>query len=106
RTWRVCFMERAPKKVAWRGCEGIAAGKEHRIRAEDWWILLVLICHFIIPGIIFWWVGLRPERAYASLLKDHGQTDTILYLGLNHEQARDIAQTLHEVSGIPLQMNL
>jgi len=31
RTWRFCFLKRAPRKVTWRGCESVAAGKEYRV---------------------------------------------------------------------------
>lgn len=105
-TWRVCFLELAPKKVIWRGTEGIAVARSYRIRLEDWWMLVILLFHFVVPALIFWWYVIRPERAYAALLKDHGSTDTMLYLGFNEEQARAIGETVHNVTGLPLHANL
>jgi|SRR5262245_2571650 len=101
-TWRVCFIPMAPKKLNWREFEGVAWGHYNSTGLIDWWIAIVLLPFFIIPAILWWWFVIRADRFYAALARDRGYPDTYLYRGKNERQAKEIAQTATDVTGLRL----
>jgi hypothetical protein len=105
-TWRYCFIERPPRRIKWSACEAIRLGRSWRPTLIDWWMGVVLLFHFVVPGIIWYWCAIRPDRTYVALLKDHGCTDETLYTGLNEAHARDMAETIHDVTGLRYEMNI
>jgi hypothetical protein len=105
-TWRWCFIERPPRRIKWSACEAIRLGRSWRPTLIDWWMGVVLLFHFVVPGIIWYWCVIRPDRTYVALLKDHGCTDELLYTGLNEAHARDMAETIHDVTGLRYEMNI
>jgi hypothetical protein len=106
RTWRFCFIERPPRRIKWSACEAIRLGRSWRPTLIDWWMGLVLLFHFVVPGILWWLFVIRPDRTYVALLKDHGCTDELLYTGLNEAHARDMAETIQDVTGLRYEMNI
>jgi hypothetical protein len=105
-TWRYCFIERPPRRIKWSACEAIRLGRSWCPTLIDWWMGVVLLFHFVVPGIIWYWCVIRPDRTYVALLKDHGCTDETLYIGLNEAHARDMAETIHDVTGLRYEMNI
>jgi hypothetical protein len=100
--WRFCFIPMAPKKVEWRQHEGIAWGHYDNTSLIDWMIVIFLLPACILPAVLFWWLVIRADRYYAALARDRGYPDTYLYRGVNEQQARDIAQTATDATGLPL----
>jgi hypothetical protein len=101
-TWRVCFIPQPPKKLNWREHEGIAFGHYSAVGTTDWIIAFVLIFFFLLPAILFWIYVIRSDRFFAALTRDRGFPETYLYRGMNEKQAKEIAQTATDATGLPL----
>lgn len=101
-TWRVCFIPQPPKKLNWKEHEGIAFGHYDAVGVSDWIIVLVLLPMFILPAILFWVYVIRSDRYFAALARDRGFPETYLYRGMNEKQAKEIAQTATDATGLPL----
>lgn len=100
-TWRFCFIPAAPKKIDWKEHEGVAIGVYNGTGFVDWWIFLVLLPFFIIPSLLWFWFVIRADRHFMALARDQGFPDVYLYRGLKEDQAREIAQVVSDVTGLP-----
>jgi hypothetical protein len=100
--WRFCFVPLAPKRLNWKEFEGVAWGHYDGSSVIDWLIVIFLLPACIVPAIIFWWYVLRPDRYYAAFARDRGYPDTYLYRGMSEQQAKEIAQTATDATGLPL----
>jgi hypothetical protein len=101
-TWRLGFIPLAPTKLNWREREGVAFGHYDPTGFVDWWMCLVLLPFFVIPAILWWWFVIRSDRFFAALTRDRGYPETYLYRGMNEVQAKEIAQTTTDATGLPL----
>lgn len=71
-TWRFAFVARPPQTIRWKEYEGIRIAESDEIDLIDWLIGGILFLYGIIPGILFWWYVLRPDKLDVMLCKDHG----------------------------------
>jgi hypothetical protein len=101
-TWRFCFFELRATKFRRNDYEGILTGTTYDIRGSDWIIFGLGIACGLVPGLLFWYFAMQKLSYYVALAKDHGFPSDYLYRGWSQEQSLDIAQTLHEISGLPL----
>jgi len=100
-TWRACFIPQPAKKLNWKEHEGIAFGHYDAIGTSDWVILFILL-PMILPAILFWIYVIRSDRFFAAMTRDRGYPETYLYRGMNEKQAKEIAQTATDATGLPL----
>jgi hypothetical protein len=101
-SWRFAFYK-LPKTTYRLGeFEGVATGKVDDNSWIDWLIFGGGIVGGIIPGLLFWYFVIRRESYFVALTKDHGFPTAQLYRGWSQTQARDIADTLHEIADLPL----
>ncbi|HKA08063.1 MAG TPA: hypothetical protein VKD71_12450, partial [Gemmataceae bacterium] len=56
----------------------------------------------LLPAILFWIYVIRSDRFYAALARDRGYPDIYLYRGMSEAQAKEIAQTATDATGLPL----
>ena len=101
-TWRICFVPLAPKKIEWRNFEGVAWGHYDAGSLLDWIVAVFLLPFCLLPAILFWYYVIRSDRYYAAFARDRGYPDTYLYRGMSEQQAKDIAQTATDATGLPL----
>lgn len=101
RTWRVAFYQLPPSEVLWREHEGVVVQKTHSTDIVDYWLLIILIGHGVIPGLLFWWYSIRPERYVVALTKNLTFPETVLYRGTDERHAKDLAAALRHVTGLP-----
>jgi hypothetical protein len=101
-TWRICFVPLQPKKIEWRNFEGVAWGHYDATSVIDWMIVIFLLPGCILPAIVFWWYVIRSDRYFAAFARDRGYPDTYLYRGMKEQQAKEIAQTATDATGLPL----
>jgi hypothetical protein len=101
-TWRVGFVPLAPTKVNWKEREGVAWGHYDSTSGVDWFFLVILLLGCFPLAVLMWWFVIRADRFYAALARDRGYPDTYLYRGTSEQQAKEIAQTTTDVTGLPL----
>jgi hypothetical protein len=98
--WRVCFVPWKPEDIRWRSYDGIALFPHHKAEASDYFMFLLLLFLGVIPGIAWWILIIQPDQYDVALTKDHGSAAMLLYRGRSDEVARDIADSLHNVTDL------
>lgn len=101
KTWRICFIPLAPQTFRMGDYEGLVSGQGHEVTVWDWLVVFFLLPAGIIPAVIWWYYAFYHVSFFVALAKDHGFPDVILYRGWNEAHMRDVAETLHEVTGLP-----
>lgn len=100
-TWRACFLPLTPMEIRWRECEGVTVRSGHEVGSSEWVAVLVLCLCGIIPGVIWWIYVVNPNQFEVSLTKDHGSAAELIYRGRDQPRAREIAETITKVTGLP-----
>lgn len=101
-TWRFAFVARPPQTIRWKEYEGIRIAESDEIDLIDWLIGGILFLYGIIPGILFWWYVLRPDKLDVLLCKDHGCPATLLCRTTDDKRAREIMTTISEAAMLPV----
>lgn len=101
-TWRCCFIPLPTQKVDWKRHEGVSVGVYDSTGISDWWIFFTLLSLLIIPALLWWWYAIHADRFFTALTRQNGAPETILYRGLREDQAKEIAQTLTDATGLAL----
>lgn len=101
KTWRACFIERPPAHFDVLEFQGVRKGYASEVSAIDWFIVFMLLPAGIFPGIIWWYVFIQCDQHTVSLLREHGYASDVLYRGVSEDVAKDIANALEEIGGLP-----
>jgi hypothetical protein len=101
-TWRVFFFRRPTTTIPLREYEGVMTGLAFDSGCLEWVILVVLLPMGILPAL--WWLwAMRQNTFCVALTKNHGFPELTLYRGWNQARGKEIAHTLHEVTGLPIE---
>src|SRR5262249_38652176 len=103
KTWRVCFRIWSTVVIPWRDYEGVASGRAKSADVWDWLTCITLLILAGIPGMIWWYLAIYPDTFFIALCKDHGYPELTLYRGKDEYKAQEIAATVREVTGLPLE---
>ncbi len=103
KTWRICFLIEQPTKIDLREYEGIACGTADETDFWDWVIFVGLLPWGAVPAVLWFFFAIHKITFNVALSKDHGYPACTLYRGRNEAQMKDIAETLHDAAGLPLQ---
>jgi hypothetical protein len=101
KSWRVCFVPAKKTPVPLRDYEGVMTGIVAETAVLDWSLFLLLLGAGIVPGVLWWYYIMHKDTLYVALSKNHGFPEYMLYRGTDEAKVMDIAETLHEVAGMP-----
>jgi hypothetical protein len=101
--WTVCFLRQSWHEIKLSDYEGIVTGRDAQMDGGDWLLLIVLFVMGGVPGLIWWLYASSKVTFYVAMSQDHGYPAMFLYRGWKEALYRDIADTLHETTGLPLQ---
>jgi hypothetical protein len=96
--WRVCFITFKVDKIDWKVSHGTAIVASHDISVFDWMIMVYLLFCGIVPGLLFYWFCLKPERFEVVLCDVHGSTDFHVFKTTNRDTTDEICRTISEVT--------
>jgi hypothetical protein len=100
KTWRLGLVELPPTRYRLGEFEGVSVGMANDTNVTDWILFCFLVPMGIIPAILFWYHVIRKNTFYVALTRDHGYPAETLYRGTNEALAREIADALHDLSGL------
>jgi hypothetical protein len=100
RTRRLCFYALAPEKLKWKESQGVGIVATHNPGVFSWLMFAYLLFFLCVPAVLFYWFVIRPERFEVALCDVYGTTNEVVYRSTNREQAREVAETISEVSGL------
>jgi len=103
KTWRYLFIPQKTKTIRWRDHEGLVIMQSHEsdeFNMLNWGIAIILLGYGCLPGILFWYYVIRPDKWDVSLALAHGSADVSLYHGLNEARAREIFAVISDATGL------
>lgn len=100
RTWRLAFITRPPQKLDWKQSQGVGIIAVHHPGVIDWLIFIDLLLCGILPGLLFYWYCIRPDRFHVSLCDVHGSTNEIAFRTTDRDQADEICRTISDATGL------
>jgi len=103
KTWRVCFWTWSTTPVRHRDYESVSVGLAYETDIMDWLMCLALLPLGILPGLLWFYYIVQPDTCLVALCKDHGYPECILFRTKNDKLARQLAATVHETTGLPLE---
>ena len=68
--------------------------------------IYLILCSCIVPGFIFWFIFIRPERFDLILCDVHGATDHVLFRTTTWDEADEIMAVIKEATGLANQSEL
>ena len=98
--WRFLFYPVAPQKIDWKVSHGTALVATNNPGPLEWGIMLYLLCAGCLPGLLFYWFVIKPDRFDVVLCDLHGSTDQALFRTTKRETADEICRTINETTGL------
>jgi hypothetical protein len=98
RYWRVCFIPIQPQKVDWRVSHGVAIIPERGAGVFEWMMMVYLLLAGCLPGLLFYWFVIVPERYNVALCDVHGSTDRQIFRTTSRDVADDVCSVISEVT--------
>jgi hypothetical protein len=100
RTWRLAFIPRPPQKLDWKASQGVGIVAVHQPGIFDWLIFLDLLVPTVLPGLLFYWYCIRPDRFHVSLCDVHGSTNEITFRTTDRDQTDEICRVISDATGL------
>lgn len=101
RTRRVAFIPLAAEVIEWKHLTGVGRIATHAGSIIDWVTCVYLLTAAgCLPGILFWWFVLKPERYHTVLCNLYGGVEETLFRGKDQKQAEEIADLVGEATGL------
>lgn len=98
RHWRLCFWPLQPQKVDWRVSHGTAVVPLHTVGVFEWMMMVYLLLCGVVPGLLFYWFVIKPERFDVVLCDVHGSTDQMIFRTSSRDIAVEICTMISEAT--------
>ena len=102
-TWRYAFIARPSVTIKWKEHEGVTVTRDNDFDLGSWVCAFILFGYACVPGILFWWFVIRPDKFTVTLCKDHGTPATPLFLTANQDRAHEIMEVVSDITTLPIQ---
>ena len=100
KTRRYIFFPWPEFKIQWKKSSGVGILATHNPGFIAYVICFYLLTLGCLPGILFFFFVIRPERFNAALCNEYGGSDETILLCKNRDQAEDVTRTIAEASGL------
>jgi len=101
RGWRICFLPRRAYRIPWHQYDGVVTYRTRESGCLAWFVILSLIPLGILPAVLWWWFFVHRDAHFLALSRGHGCPELTLYRGISEEKVLQIAQVLHQATGLP-----
>ncbi|MFO0936092.1 MAG: hypothetical protein U0798_06195 [Gemmataceae bacterium] len=98
KTWRFFFIPKAPEKIDWKVSHCTAIIATHNPGPVEWGVMIYLLCFGCVPGLLFYWFVIQPERFDIILGDVHGGTDQTIFRTTTRDLADEICTTINETT--------
>ena len=97
---RVAFYKLKPYKIPWRQSTnvGIVGGQNADLLA--WFVCLYMLGFACLPGLLFYWFMIRPERFEVTLCDEYGVTGEVIHRTTDRARAEEVAEFVQEATGL------
>ncbi|MGL6095779.1 MAG: hypothetical protein ACRC7O_08305, partial [Fimbriiglobus sp.] len=84
RNRRIAFTPIKPEKLSWKDSHAVGIVATHDPGFFSWLICAYLFLLGVVPGVVFYWVFIRPERFTVTVCDVHGGTDDVIFRCTDH----------------------
>jgi hypothetical protein len=100
RVRRIGFVPFPTEKLPWKRSHAVGTTASHDTGVFSWMVCAYLLLLGIVPGVIFYFMVIRPDRYEVTFCDVYGGTDTVAFRGQSRDVAMEIAEGLAEVTGL------
>ncbi len=97
---RIAFVPTQPLKLDWKASQGVGIIAIHQPGIVEWITFIYLLFCGVLPGILFWYFVMRPDRFHISLCDVYGSTNHIAFRTTDRDQAEEICRTINDATGL------
>jgi hypothetical protein len=98
---RICFFPLPPVKIPWKKSVGVGRYASYAGDVFAWATCIYLfLCAACLPGILFWWFVLKPERQNVALADVYGGIEETVFHSKNQEVAVRVVEVIVEATGL------
>lgn len=94
------FIPMKPEPLAWQESDSVGIIATHSVGVFTWMVCLYLLTLMIVPGVVFYWMVIHPERFEVVACDVHGSTDEILFRTTGYENAQEVMHTIADATGL------
>jgi hypothetical protein len=100
---RICFIPLPPVKIEWKSRTGVGRYATHTAGVFEWLVCLyLLLCAACLPGVLFWWFVIKPERYNVALTDVYNGIEETVFHSRGQEQAEQVAELIAEATTLQL----
>lgn len=99
RNRRIAFIPLQQAKIKWRKSVGVGRVATHGGGILAWITCLYLfLCLFCVPGILFWWFELKPDRYDVVLCDLYGGVEEFVFRARDQDEAETVMRVVSEAT--------
>jgi hypothetical protein len=96
---RIAFAPMRQAKIPWKQAAGVGRVATHAGTLLAWLTCLYLFCClFFVPGILFWWFELRPNRQNVVLCDLYGGVEELVFQARDTDEADRVIEAVSEAT--------
>lgn len=97
---RIGFYKLKAEKIPWRESANIRVTGSAQAGLVDWFTFLYTLCIACVPGVLFYWLVIHPERFQIDLTDALGVTRETIYRSTGREKAAAVAHFVQDATGL------
>lgn len=102
RKFHIGFVNLAEAHHLPEGHEGVKCSVRSSMGFFEWVVMVLLLVPTIVPGVVFYFLVMHRPYVVIALTRHSGRQESILFRTRDENQGREIAQTIHKITGKPL----
>ena len=97
---RIGFVKLKAEKIPWRESANIRVTGSAQAGLVEWFTFLYTLMIACVPGVVFYWLVIRPERFQIDLTDALGVTRETIYRSTDREKAAAVAHFVQDATGL------
>ena len=96
----IAFVPTSAGKIEWRRSQAVGTVPTHDAGVMAWFFFVYLLLLGVVPGLVFYWMVIRPERCEVTLCDLYGATDARVFRASGHPEGTEIARVISTATGL------
>lgn len=96
---RIGFVKVSDEKLNWKESHAIGIAATHGVGCFTWAVCVYLVLLGVVPGLIFYWMVIHPERYEVVQCDVYGSTTGVVFRSTDREQADEAARVIADATG-------
>ncbi len=100
RVRRYLFFPLPPARIEWKHCHGVGRLAHAGGGIIDWIICCYLLTMGVLPGVLFWWFVLKPEKYHVAMCNEYRGIEETVFHGKDQAQAEAVLAVVADATGL------